>query len=111
MYVETFTVVEDRNTSPGGWTPLSGVSSHSYPRMLGKLTVWPGVSEAIAVLRQNLNAENSEETVNVSFLGPITVKSWPLTAVSGRPPYAGVLNLGSRHVPVHAAVGSILAFV
>ena len=47
------------------------------------------------------------ESVRTSTL---TVKSVPVRAFSGRPPSEGGLNRGSRHVPVHAESGSILAF-
>ena len=40
----------------------------------------------------------------------LTVKSVPVSRFSGSPPPSGgELNRGSRHVPVHADVGSIFA--
>src|SRR6266550_8761589 len=40
---------------------------------------------------------------------PLTPKSVPVSAFSGRPPSAGGLKRGSRHEPVHCGLGSILA--
>ncbi len=39
----------------------------------------------------------------------MTVHSWPVSEFSGRPPSAGGLKRGSRHVPVQAAFGSDFA--
>src|SRR5437773_8927108 len=48
----------------------------------------------------------------LSVSGPLTVKIVPDSAFSGRPPSAGGLKRGSRHVPVHVggSAGSILTF-
>ena len=40
---------------------------------------------------------------------PLTMKSVPVSAFSGRPPSEGGLKRGSRQVPVHSGDGSILA--
>ena len=39
----------------------------------------------------------------------LTVNRVPVRAFSGRPPSEGGLKRGSRHVPVHAVLGSIFA--
>src|SRR5215471_1242264 len=104
-------VVVDMRTTPGGRDPLSRSSSHSAPRTpVGNVAVWPAESDATAVLRQNRIFPSADGTSMGSLRIPFTVKIDPLTAFSGRPPSAGGLKRGSRHVPVHTVgSGSIFA--
>src|SRR5262249_43751952 len=107
-------VVWDRRMRPAGREPLSRSSSHSWPRMQLQpavmVAVEPGASEAIDVLRHSRRRLNAYGTVIAVYCGPLTVKICPATAFSGRPPSAGGLKRGSRHVPVHTlGIGSIFA--
>ena len=61
------------------------------------------------VLFQNRSDLNEAGTLIESLRGPLTVKMVPVSAFSGRPPSAGGLKRGSRQVPVHAGLGSVLA--
>ena len=107
----TLMVVDDNRWRPPGWTPFSGASSHSYPRRPAvKVAVWPGASAATLVLRQKRRLPSTSVTVIGSVRVPLTMKSVPVSAFSGRPPSAGGLKRGSRQVPVHVGVGSIFAF-
>src|SRR5207253_4477500 len=80
---------------------------HEQPPV--RLAVNPGASVATLVLRQKRRRLNVDGTVSVLNCGPLTMKSVPLSAFSGRPPSAtgspsrvgATLNLGSRQVPVH----------
>src|SRR5688572_25271269 len=104
-------VVVDNRNKPGGRWPLSTTSSHSKPNTpLGNIAVCPSDSESSPVFRQNLSLPSFDDTRIGSFRNALTVKSCPVRAFSGRPPSAGGLNRGSRHVPVHAGLGSIFAF-
>jgi len=47
--------------------------------------------------------------VSTAAVQQFTMNSVPLSAFSGRPPSAGGLKRGSRQVPVHKGLGSILA--
>src|SRR4051794_27730066 len=74
----------------------------------------PPADAAIGELRQNLKADASGGT---TMLGNCpwqhcALKIVPVRAFSGRPPSAGGLNRGSRHVPVHVgeSAGSMTAF-
>ena len=66
--------------------------------------------EAMLVLRQMRIWASAYGISMGSFReGPLTMKMVPVSAFSGRPPSDGGLKRGSRHVPVHAGLGSILA--
>src|SRR5688572_15254054 len=93
---------------PAGRKPLSRSSSHSYVRTLAARVVDCTPSP---VLRQKRSLPSSAGTVICAGgeLPSLTVKICPDNAFSGRPPSLGGLNRGSRHVPVQAGLGSILA--
>src|SRR5437773_12565817 len=61
---------------------------------------------ATRVFRQNGCVLYVLETRIVALTQQLTVKMVPLNAVSGRPPSAGGLKRGSRHVPVHVGGSS-----
>ncbi len=62
------------------------------------------------MLRQNRILPSAAGTVMLVVAPSLTVKIVPVKAFSGRPPSAGGLKRGSRHVPVHTlGRGSILA--
>ena len=60
------------------------------------------------MLRQNRIWPSTPST-SMSVVQQLTVKIVPVRPFSGLPPSAGGLNRGSRHVPVQAELGSILA--
>ncbi len=70
--------------------------------------VCPADSPATAVLRQNRSPAYCDGTW-MSVVPPLTMKNWPVSAFSGRPPSAGGLSRGSRQVPVQVggSCGSI----
>src|SRR5439155_3474945 len=72
------------------------------------MTVAPLVRSATRVFCHRRRCAIAAGTVSAPS-PELTVHRLPVTAFSGRPPSAGGLNRGSRHVPVHADVGSILA--
>src|SRR5436309_6742808 len=97
----TLTVVDESSNTPVGLTPLSTSSFHSYPSdEAASVAVVPGASAATLVLRQKRRRPNSAGTW-IAYVQQSTVYRLPVSAFSGRPPYDGGLNLGSRHVPVH----------
>ena len=62
------------------------------------------------VFRQNRIFPSAAGTLTAALVvQQLTVKMVPERAFSGRPPSAGGLNRGSRHVPVQTGVGSIFA--
>ncbi len=64
---------------------------------------------ATPVVRQNRILPSAAGT-SIDVVAPsLTMKIVPLSPFSGRPPSAGGENRGSRHVPVHAASGSIFS--
>src|SRR3954469_26043503 len=74
----------------------------------------PPPAAAMGELRQNRSADASAGT---TMFGNCPWQHWavkmvPVSAFSGRPPSAGGLKRGSRHVPVHIdpPAGSILSF-
>ena len=96
----------DKGTRPAGRKPLSRSTSHSYPRVPpGRVAGGPEPRLAIEVFRQNRILPSAAGTVMDQFVlsgpGPLTMKMVPESAFSGRPPSAGGLKRGSRHVPVH----------
>ena len=77
---------------------------------LGSVAVAPAARVATLVLRQNRILPSAAGTWIAVVAPSLTMKSWPVSAFSGRPPSAGGLNRGSRQVPVHdAGCGSIFA--
>src|SRR6058998_3058369 len=102
------TVVLDIRIMPAGGAPLLGAPSHSLPLTpAGSYAVTLlAASVATSVLRQKRIRPSAGGTNPVGAEQQSTVKICPLTAFSGRPPSA--LKRGSRHVPVHVGVGSIL---
>src|SRR5437762_12965617 len=99
------TVVADRCMRPAGRAPLSRSSFHSYPRVSDINVAAPLVRSATRVLRQNRRPA-IEAGTEIADVPELTVQMLPVNAFSGRPPSAGGLKRGSRHVPVHAASGS-----
>ena len=90
---------------------MSRSSSHSWPSVpSGIVAVPPTGSEATLVLRQKRSALKAAGIVIASSRYALTVKIVPVNPFSGRPPSAGGLKRGSRHVPVHSLLGSIFAF-
>ena len=71
------------------------------------VTVWPADNDATAVFRHMRSLEYRAGTW-MSVVPAFTTKYWPVRAFSGRPPSAGGLKRGSRHVPVHDT-GSVTA--
>ena len=69
----------------------------------------PTACVATLVLRHSRMRPSACGTVIVSFRMPFTMKSVPVSLFSGSLPSNGGLNRGSRQVPVHCEVGSILA--
>ena len=62
------------------------------------------------MLRQKRILPSAAGTL-IELVPALTVKIWPVSAFSGRPPSAGGLKRGSRHVPVQTpGSGSIFAF-
>src|SRR5437868_5929789 len=101
-------VVVDIRNRPLGRAPLSRSSSHSYPTVWSaSVAVAPAVWFATAVPRQNRILPSAAGTLSATPQ-QFTVKIVPVSPFSGRPPSAGGLNRGSRQLPVHVAVGSIL---
>ena len=73
------------------------------------VAVAPAACVATFVLRQKRILPSAAGT-RIAVVAPsLTMKSCPVSPFSGRLPSAGGLKRGSRQVPVHALVGSILA--
>jgi hypothetical protein len=70
---------------------------------------WPAGVVATLVLRQKRIRLLAAGTTRFWSLPEFTMKIVPDSAFSGRPPSAGGLKRGSRHVPVHVggSAGSI----
>src|SRR6266540_3186456 len=68
------------------------------------VVVPPGAMLAMDVLRQRRSRLYAYGTRSDWKLVPLTMKKFPVTAFSGRPPSAGGLKRGSRQVPVHAGL-------
>src|ERR1700730_9247600 len=112
MQVGTVKVVVERGKRPAGRNPLSSSMSHSGPSVpAGSVATWPGASDAMLVLLQKRILPSPWGTVMESLRGELTQGRVPLSAFSGRPPSAGGLNRGSRHMPVQVggSAGSIAA--
>ena len=73
-------------------------------------SVAPAACVAIGVLRQKRILPSAAGTLIALVAPALTMKIWPVSAFSGRPPSAGGLKRGSRHVPVQTpGSGSIFA--
>ena len=74
----------------------------------GNVPTVPGARLARDVLRQKRSFPSAAGTVIASFAS-WTMNMVPLISFSGRPPSDGGLKRGSRQVPVHSGLGSVLA--
>jgi hypothetical protein len=71
------------------------------------VSVSPASCDATVVPRQNRSLPCAAGTLRVRS-SLFDMYAVPVSAFSGWPPLAGGLNRGSRQVPVHSALGSLL---
>src|SRR3954468_25007861 len=84
---------------PTGRAPLSRSSSHSYPSVPELRVATPPVRSATRVFCQKRRRAIEAGTL-IAVVPELTVQIVPVTPFSGRPPSAGGLKRGSRHVAV-----------